>query len=219
MPTNADRCTVCNHPKGAEIDALLEAGSVTRTAISQQYGVTRFSVIRHNDKHLGRPNAHQKQKLVVLRAAPPPPPPAPEPEPEPTPKAQTTEERKRAFIDTVADTGSQQKAMRAAGVNWFTVRAWHEQDEQFTFSFNLAVEHAKDALIDIARERAIHGTRQVTQIIRKKLLIEERVEYKPSDTALLALLKAYHPDKFGDKLAVTQTTVVKAIDAAAWEAI
>ena len=109
--------------------------------------------------------------------------------------------------------------MRVAGTDWFELRRWHEDDEQFHFQFNLAIEHAKDALVDIARDRAIQGTRQVLQIYRKRQLIEERIEYKPSDAALLALLKAYKPELFGDKLAITQTTVVKAIDAMAWEAV
>ena len=132
---------------------------------------------------------------------------------------QTLEEKQAKFLDVLGETGSQLKSRRAVDITLSELRQWHEQDETFGFLFNIAIEQAKDALIDVARDRAIHGTKQVVRIYRKKLLIEERVEFKPSDAALLALLKAYRPEMFGDKLSVTQTTVVKALDAAAWEAL
>jgi len=210
-------CRICRYPRIDEIEAALLVERISMRATADRFGLTRDSVMRHRRAHMPAPTP--PTRLVVVSNNPDYPPPQPDPEPEAPPPPKTEEERKSIFIDTVADTGSQQKAMRAAGVNWFKVRAWHEQDEQFTFSFNLAVEHAKDALIDVARDRAIQGTKQVLQIYRRGLLIEERVEYKASDAALLAMLKAYKPELFGDKLAVTQTTVVKAIDAAAWEAI
>jgi hypothetical protein len=59
----------------------------------------------------------------------------------------------------------------------------------------------------------------VREVYRGDQLVERVVEYRPSDTVLVKLLQALKPEKYGDKLAVTQTTLVKTLDQVAWEAV
>jgi hypothetical protein len=59
----------------------------------------------------------------------------------------------------------------------------------------------------------------VREVYRGDQLIERIVEYRPSDAVLVKLLQALRPDKYGDKLAVTQTQIVKTMDSAAWDAV
>ena len=229
VPTNTERCRVCNDPRLLQIEASLTVKGATMRGVAELFDISRDSVMRHAHRHMGRVEVTRgplpRLRVIGHIPDPPPPPPQPEPEPEPPPpepepeKPKTEAEQKEAFLDHLGETGSQIKSRRHVGIKLGDQRRWLEQDEKFGFAFNIAIEQAKDALIDTARDRAITGTRSVLQVYRKRQLIEERVEYKPSDAALLALLKAYRPEMFGDKLTVTQTTVVKAIDAHAWEAV
>jgi hypothetical protein len=50
-------------------------------------------------------------------------------------------------------------------------------------------------------------------------LIERVIEYRPSDPVLIKLLQALKPEVYGERLQVTQTQIVKALDHEAWEAI
>ncbi len=76
-----------------------------------------------------------------------------------------------------------------------------------------------EALENEARTRAVAGSKLVRRVYRHGLLYEEIHEWRPSDTMLTKLLQAARPEKYGDKLTVTQTTVVKAVDADAWAAV
>ena len=107
----------------------------------------------------------------------------------------------------------------AAGVGRTTVFRWREHDEAFNAAFNQAEIEAVELLEAEARERATKGTKLTRRVIRGGRLIEEVEEWRPSDAMLIKLLQALRPDKYGDRLSVTQTTIVKTIDSEAWDAV
>ena len=123
------------------------------------------------------------------------------------------------FLDAYARTGNLSQSAAAAGVGRRTVYGWQEHDEEFALHFREAESEAVELLEAEARERATNGAKLVREVYRGERLIERIVEYRPSDTVLVKLLQALRPDKYGDKLAVTQTQIVKTIDAEAWDAV
>jgi hypothetical protein len=126
---------------------------------------------------------------------------------------------KAQFLAAYAETGSVSRAAAVAGVTRPRIYEWQEHDLEFAAGFREAETQAIEALEAEARTRATCGAKIVREVWRGDQLIERVVEYRPSDTVLVKLLQALRPDKYGDKLAVTQTQIVKTMDSAAWDAV
>jgi hypothetical protein len=129
---------------------------------------------------------------------------------------QTAKDR---FLETYAATGNLSQAVTAAAVTRKTFYRWQEHDEQFVLAFREAEQRALEALEAEARERATKGGKLVREVWRGDVLIERVIEWRPSDPMLIKLLQALAPEKYGEKLQVTQTQIVKALDHEAWEAV
>jgi hypothetical protein len=126
---------------------------------------------------------------------------------------------KAQFLAAYAETGSVTRAAAVAGVTRPRIYEWQEHDLEFAAGFRDAETQAIEALEAEARTRATSGAKIVREVWRGDRLIERVVEYRPSDAVLVKLLQALKPDKYGDRLAVTQTQIVKTIDSNAWEAV
>jgi hypothetical protein len=244
----AQRCGVCAHPRRAEVDEVLrERHNVSK--IARELGVTRFSVQRHRDRHLtpegcnpeksridppqsrnpeGANSEFKKNRIAGLHTS--------RANPEIRKPKQPLEggtpddpwnpvirksgvDPQTAFLTSYAANGDVQKALKAGGVTRAQLRKWQETDEAFSLRFHTAEAEAIELLEAEARTRAIAGSQLTRRVYRHGLLYEEIHEWRPSDTMLTKLLQAHKPEKYGDKLTVTQTTVVKAIDADAWNSV
>ena len=103
-----------------------------------------------------------------------------------------TEARQTAFLQAFAELGTITGACRTSGVGRRSVYDWLADDERFAREFDAARETAADVLEAECRRRGLEG-------------VEEPVYYQGqvvgtvrrySDACLLALLKAYRPDRF-----------------------
>lgn len=200
----AQRCGVCAHPRRAEVDEVLR-GRHNASKVARELGVTRFSVLRHREKHL-KPAAEASEETEIEEVALPGPP-------------RHLLDPQTAFLTSYAANGDLAAALKAGGILRTEFRKWQETDEAFALRFHTAEAEATEALEAEARTRAVAGSKLVRRVYRHGMLYEEIHEWRPSDAMLTKLLQAAKPEKYGDKLTVTQTTVVKAIDADAWNSV
>jgi hypothetical protein len=244
----AQRCGVCAHPRRAEVDEILQ-GRHNASKVARELGVTRFSVQRHREKHLTpegwnpeksqidplqsgnleRANSEFKKNRIAglhtSRANP-------EIRKPKQPLEGGTQDDPRnpvirkpggdpqtAFLTSYAANGDLAAALKAGGILRSEFHKWQETDETFNLRFHTAEAEAIEALEAEARTRAVAGSKLTRRVYRHGMLYEEIHEWRPSDTMLTKLLQAHKPEKYGDKLTVTQTTVVKAIDADAWNSV
>jgi hypothetical protein len=115
-------------------------------------------------------------------------------------KALSPQQAKTRFLEVLAEYGSMSRAAKAAGVTRSKVHRWLEDDEVFGFAYHQSLAAATEGLEDVARERATRGAKIERQIWRNERLIETVIEFRPSDTALLALLKALKPDIYRERV-------------------
>ncbi len=216
----AQRCALCAHARRDEIDERLRGPHKT-VEIARDLGVTRFSVMRHRDNHLGtkrQQTARNGKKSPregddsddieeVVRTEDESPP------PQDLPGQQT------AFLTAYAASCDIKQGLKAAGITRAQLRRWQEHDESFLQRFHQAEVEAIESLEYEARIRAIAGSKLVRRVFRHGLLYEEIHEWRPSDAMMTKLLQAAKPEKYGERLTVTQTTVVKAIDQEAWSSV
>lgn len=177
--------------------------------IGRELGVMRFAVMRHRDKHLVRTPVEQAEESPEwgedARSTPLPRP--------------GTVDPQTAFLTAYAASCDVKQGLKAAGITRAQFRKWQEQDATFALRFHQAEVEAIESLEYEARIRAIAGSKLVRRVYRHGLLYEEIHEWRPSDAMMTKLLQAAKPEKYGERLTVTQTTVVKAVDAEAWAAV
>ena len=210
----AQRCGVCGHPKREEVDELLR-GQHNVSEIARDLAVTRWAVIRHRDKHVW----HGQRETAVLESPQ-------EGEEEPTDDEAVRTPPKRgkvdpqtAFLTAYAASCDIKQGLKAASITRAQLRKWQEHDPAFNLRFHQAETEAIESLEYEARLRAIAGSKLVRRVYRQGLLYEEIHEWRPSDAMMTKLLQAAKPEKYGERLTVTQTTVVKAVDAEAWAGV
>jgi hypothetical protein len=126
---------------------------------------------------------------------------------------------KQVFLEAYAQTGNVSYSAAVAGVGRSQIYRWQEVDDQFVLAMKEAENQAVELLEHEARTRATEGAKIVRRVYRNGVLIEEVVERRPSDAVLVRLLAALKPELYGDKLAITQTQVVKTLDAEAWNSV
>jgi hypothetical protein len=195
--------------------------------IATDYGLSVDAIERHVARHLNKmaaptrkaarmaalPKVEKPKPPPVVKPtpAPPPPPPVledlddePEPEPEPPkvekPAKLNPQQQKAKFLEVLAEFGSITRACKAAGVGRAKVHRWLEEDELFGFAYHQSLTAATEGLEEVARERATRGAKIERQIWRQGRLIETVIEYRPSDAALITLLKAQKPDTYRERV-------------------
>jgi hypothetical protein len=215
----AQRCRVCSHAKLAEIEARLRKDESVAD-LSREYGMTRFALYRHRDGHLKlktegavKKKTEGEVKKITYRPGDVPPRKLWR---SPVRRAGNPQQR---FLDAYVEFGNVKAAADVACVPQKQVYRWQEHDEQFVFKMREAEQKALAILEAEARERATKGAKLVREVWRGDRLIEKVIEWRPSDTLLIKLLQAIAPEKYGDKLAVTQTQLVKAIEQSVWETV
>lgn len=92
-------------------------------------------------------------------------------------------ERQETFLRVLAETGSEVKARRAAGVVGRTVRLWQEE-EAFLDAFNDALAVARDAVVQKSRELALSGVESQLGLWMKLA----HVELRPSSSVQVAVV-------------------------------
>lgn len=58
-------CTVCTHPKRAEIDKLLASGECVKRDTARRYGLDKSAICRHGDRHLDPALIEAHERLVA----------------------------------------------------------------------------------------------------------------------------------------------------------
>ena len=106
-----------------------------------------------------------------------------------------TPEKKAKFLAGLADCGNVTRAAETAGVNRVSMYQLRAKDKKFAKQWDESAAIGAARLEDEARRRAVEGW-------------EEPVFYqggqcatvrKFSDTLLICLLKAHHPEKYADR--------------------
>jgi len=199
---------VCAHSEIQLIDERLRERP-EMVALAREFGVTRDALIRHRDRHAHIPTLVALPKLE----------PAAKPPVRRKGGNRSPEHAREEFLEAFRLTGNMTLATQAAGTTRSTVRTWQEHDTTFALLYQQAEIEAVDRLEAEARDRAVKGSKLTRRVIRNGRLIEEVQEWRPSDAILVKLLQALRPEKWGDKLSVTQTTIVKTVDSEMWEAV
>lgn len=121
--------------------------------------------------------------------------------------AQTKKAQDR-FLDAFAAIGTIAGAAQAASVGRRTHYGWMANDPDYRARF----EAARDELVDSLEQEAIRRARDgvVKGVYHNGTLIATEHQY--SDTLLIFLLKANRPDKFKDRIGVTQDVTVTHVD-------
>jgi len=122
---------------------------------------------------------------------------------------------KTRFLDEFAQHGNVSAAARVAGVGRSTVYQWQEHDEDFVAQYRLAELKARDAVDEEIHRRGVLGWNEPVYQGGKKV----GTIRKFSDTLLIFLAKGMMPEKYRERLDVTQTQVTKTLDAAAWDSV
>jgi hypothetical protein len=210
------RCLVCGHPEAKAINA--ELGKVAIPTLAERFGVSRFALERHRERHTAAESLHKARSKT-------PPPPRRQPvvddtsdthrgvtaEPKRTTRATvaSVDARKQVFLAEFARHGNISAAAIAAGIGRSSVYKWQETSDSFALAFREAETMAVERLELEAYTRATEGSRLVRKIYRNGELVETVEETRPSDSVLIRLLAALRPEKFGDRVAVTQTSIVR----------
>lgn len=109
-----------------------------------------------------------------------------------------TADRQRAFVTAIADSGCISQACRVVGVSpqsAYRLRH-HPKGKAFAIAWDAALRCASARLVDIAMERAIHGSRR--QYWRAGELVGESII--PSDSLLIFLLSRLDTNRFGTQV-------------------
>ena len=180
------RCTVCAYPRQPWLDQQLAKHARNILALARETGLNRNSLAYHRKLHL------------------------------PVEMVANEDERKGEFLGAFKTSGDLKGSAETAGVSRGVVQQWLEHDEAFSFRFNMAKAELVEHLEVTAVERATVGGKFVRKVYRGDHLYEEVHEWRPSDAALIKLLSSLKPEVYGEKISVTQTSIVKAVDMNAW---
>lgn len=106
-----------------------------------------------------------------------------------------SEAKQRLFIETLADTGSVETAAQTIGLSVQSCYRLRRAPgaEAFAAAWNAAIQQAALKLVDIAFERAIHGSDEPV-FDRAGRRVGRRL--KPSDRMLMFLMRAHLPERY-----------------------
>lgn len=128
-------------------------------------------------------------------------------------------EKKAVFLAAFRENGNIKMSAQIAQVDRTAVYKWLEHDQEFLTAFGLAKKDAVESLEAEATRRATEGVKKIKAIYHNGEVVGYQEETEYSDTLLIFLLKGAAPEKYRENIAVTQTTVVKAIEREAFEAV
>jgi hypothetical protein len=204
---------VCAHPKLDELEAGLKGGTSV-SELARRFHLTRYGIMRHREGHavptpIRRPHLKALHDALRVDRRPnrPPTPPGVE------------MDAKEQFLTEYAAHGDFLGAGQVAGVTRATIQVWLEHDEEFSVRFHQAKAAVVDQLEATALDRAMHGAKLIREVWRGDRLIERIIEWRPQEMTVLKLLQALKPEVYAEKLQVTQTQIVKTVDADAWAAV
>lgn len=103
---------------------------------------------------------------------------------------------KNIFIATLANTANIRAACIAAGISRTTAYNHKKGDAEFAEAWDEAMEEAIDTMEAAALKRGRDGTTRIKPIYQNGKKVGEEVIVEYSDPLLLALLKAYRPQRF-----------------------
>jgi hypothetical protein len=209
---------VCTHPKLNDLEACLKAGTSV-SELARRFHLTRYGIMRHRAGHADAVTVREIRQpkplhprlaglndaLKIDRHYPTPP--------------QVEADAKEQFLTEYAAHGDFLGAGQVAGVTRATIQVWLEHDEDFTLRFHQAKAAVVDQLEATALDRAMHGAKLIREVWRGDRLIERIIEWRPQEMTILKLLQALKPEVYAEKLQVTQTQIVKTVDADAWAAV
>lgn len=104
-----------------------------------------------------------------------------------------TPQRQRDFIAALADAGCVAEAARAAGMSERSCYRLRRESPQFAAAWEAAIAHAAHRLVDLAFDRAIHGSDEPV-FDKEGHRVGRRM--RQNDRLLMFLLRAYMPDRF-----------------------
>jgi len=106
-----------------------------------------------------------------------------------------TLDRQRRFIECLADTGSVTQAAIAVGMSTVSCyRLRHSPDGKgFATAWDIAIQAASRRLIDLAFDRAVHGSEEP---VFDKEGRRTGIRMRYNDRLLMFLLRAHHPERF-----------------------
>ncbi len=106
-----------------------------------------------------------------------------------------THKKRAIFLASLSECGNVTQAAEAAGVNRVYLYEVRAKDEAFAKSWEEAAKLGALRLEDEARRRAIDGWEE--PVWHKGQMCGKVQKY--SDTLLIVLLKAHHPDKYAER--------------------
>jgi len=177
---------VCAYPRLDWLNQQLAQHAQNILKLARETGLNRNALVNHRKVHL------------------------------PTEMAASEDEQKGEFLGAFKISGDLKGSAETAGVSRGRVQEWLEHDEAFSFRFNMAKAELVEHLEVTAVERDTVGGKFVRKVYRGEHLYEEVHEWRPSDAALIKLLSSLKPEVYGEKISVTQTSIVKAVDMSAW---
>lgn len=106
-----------------------------------------------------------------------------------------TPQKREAFLAALAECGNVSRAAESAGVNRVYMYEVRGKDEDFAKDWEKAARIGASALEDEARRRAFEGVDEPVFYQGKECGAVRRY----SDTLLIVLLKAHHPEKYAER--------------------
>lgn len=106
-----------------------------------------------------------------------------------------TPEKKAKFLAVLADCGNVTRAAESAGVNRVSMYQRRTKDKRFAKQWDEAAAIGAARLEDEARRRAVEGWEEPVFYQGEQCATVRRY----SDTLLICLLKAHHPEKYAER--------------------
>ena len=106
-----------------------------------------------------------------------------------------TAQRKKRFLEVLAQSGNVSRAARAAGVSRGAAYAKRQREPSFAKTWDEALAEALDHLEETLMARALEGTTRPVHFQGKEIGSVQSY----SDQLAMFLLKARRPEVFGDK--------------------
>ena len=111
-----------------------------------------------------------------------------------------TPEKRAQFLALLADCGNVTRAAEVAGLSRVYLYQIKREDEEFSSEWEKAAKVGSLRLEDEARRRAVEGWAE--PVWHRGEMCGTVQKY--SDTLLIVLLKAHHPEKYADRQKVDQ---------------
>lgn len=121
--------------------------------------------------------------------------------------AQSRQSRQAAFLEVYRQTGNVWRSCNDTGVQRSSIYQWQEHDEQFVLAMKVAEAEAIERLEEEARRRAYDGCTREKGVYYKGEKVGSEIITDYSDTLLTLLLKANRPEKYKERLEVSQPPV------------